>query len=65
MSEINPSITRKIEAMDVPFVVQQFLKDLLDIEAKSIGDKSNAYSVVIDDYVKNQDINCWVQRSGE
>jgi len=63
VSEVNPSIIQKIESSNASFVVQQFLKDLLDVETKSGGDKTDAYNAVIDEYVKSQEIDEWVRKS--
>lgn len=64
MSRVNPAITSKIEAMDVSCAVQQFLKDLLAVEADSEGGKNDSYNAVIEEYAKNPEIESWVQKSG-
>jgi len=61
VSGINPAITQKIESMGVSYAVQQFLKDLLLVEANLESGKNQTYGAVIDEYVQNQDIENWVQ----
>lgn len=63
VNEVNPSIIHKIESMEVPSVVQQFLKELLSVEVNSGGDKSEAIGAVIDEYIKNPEIEKWMQKA--
>lgn len=50
--------------MKVPYAVQQFLKDLLSVEANLEGGENETYGAVIDEYVENQEIGNWVQEAG-